>query len=62
MQVGRHLPRRGGEAIMVLNVDDAIPTAALEELKRIPGISTAFVVSLPRPSVQQPLFPAGVGG
>ena len=24
MQVGRHLPRRGGEAIMVLNVDDAI--------------------------------------
>jgi D-3-phosphoglycerate dehydrogenase len=61
MQVGRHLPRRGGEAIMVLNVDDVIPAEALDELKRISGIETAFVVSLPQPSPQQQLFPAGVG-
>jgi D-3-phosphoglycerate dehydrogenase len=62
MQVGRHLPRRGGEAIMVLNVDDAIPPEALDELKRVAGIETAFVVSLPRTSPQRPLFPSGVGG
>jgi D-3-phosphoglycerate dehydrogenase len=60
MQVGRHLPRRGGEAIMVLNVDDAIPDVALDELKSIPGITTAFVVSLPQPSAQRPLFPSGL--
>lgn len=58
MQVGRHLPRRGGEAIMVLNVDDVIPTAALAELKEIPGIETAFVVSLPQPLPQRQLFPS----
>jgi D-3-phosphoglycerate dehydrogenase len=62
MQVGRHLPRRGGEAIMVLNVDDVIPAEALGELKRIPGIATAFVVSLPQPSPQRPLFPSGIAG
>jgi D-3-phosphoglycerate dehydrogenase len=61
MQVGRHLPRRGGEAIMVLNVDDAIPPEALDELKTIAGIETAYVVSLPLPSPQRPLFPSGVG-
>jgi D-3-phosphoglycerate dehydrogenase len=62
MQVGRHLPRRGGEAIMVLNVDDVIPAEALTELKRIAGIETAFVVSLPPTSPQPSLFPSGVGG
>ncbi len=61
MQVGRHLPRRGGEAIMVLNVDDAIPPEALNELKNISGIETAYVVSLPQPSPQRPLFPNAVG-
>ncbi|MBA3449597.1 MAG: phosphoglycerate dehydrogenase, partial [Chloroflexia bacterium] len=61
MQVGRHLPRRGGEAIMVLNVDDAIPPQALDELKDIAGVETAFVVSLPQPLAQRPLFPSGVG-
>jgi D-3-phosphoglycerate dehydrogenase len=60
MQVGRHLPRRGGEAIMVLNVDDVIPAEALDELKSIPGITTAFVVSLPQPAAQRPLFPSGL--
>jgi D-3-phosphoglycerate dehydrogenase len=58
MQVGRHLPRRGGEAIMVLNVDDAIPAQALDELKQIAGIETAYVVSLPQTSPQRRLFAA----
>ena len=62
MQVGRHSPRRGGEAIMVLNVDDAIPPEALDELKSIPGIETAFVVSLPQRSPQRQSFPVGVSG
>jgi D-3-phosphoglycerate dehydrogenase len=62
MQVGRHLPRRGGEAIMVLNVDDAIPPEAIAELKRVAGIETAFVVSLPRTSPQRPLFASGLAG
>ena len=35
---------------MVLNVDDAIPAEALDELKGIAGIETAFVVSLPQTS------------
>ncbi len=45
MQVGRH--HRGGEALMVLNVDDAIPETALAEITAIPGVETAYVVSLP---------------
>jgi D-3-phosphoglycerate dehydrogenase len=60
MQVGRHLPRRGGAAIMVLNVDDAIPSAALDELKTIAGVETAFVVSLPQTAPQGQLFPSVV--
>jgi D-3-phosphoglycerate dehydrogenase len=47
MQVGRH--QRGGEAIMVLNVDDAIPAEAVEEIMAIPDIATVYVVSLPPP-------------
>ena len=62
MQVGRHLPRRGGDAIMVLNVDDVVPPAALEELKEIPGITTAYVVSLPQPAPQPQLVGSGSGG
>lgn len=45
MQVGRH--ERGGEALMVTNVDDVIPAEALAELEAIPGIGRVFVVSLP---------------
>jgi len=45
MQVGRH--HRGGEAIMVLNVDDAISREALDEIMAIDDVNTAFVVSLP---------------
>jgi D-3-phosphoglycerate dehydrogenase len=61
MQVGRHLARRGGEAIMVLNVDDEIPQEALAELKTIAGIETAFVVSLPQPASQRQLSLSGIG-
>ena len=45
MQVARH--ERGGEAIMVMNVDDAIPAQAQEEILEIDGIKTAYIVSLP---------------
>ncbi len=45
MSVGRH--HRGGEALMVLNVDDAIPDGVLEEVKTIPGVKDAYRVSLP---------------
>ena len=34
---------------MVLNVDDAIPREALDEIVAIDDINTAFVVSLPNP-------------
>ncbi|HEX2282152.1 MAG TPA: NAD(P)-dependent oxidoreductase, partial [Thermomicrobiales bacterium] len=47
MQVGRH--HRGGEAIMVLNVDDAIPQEALMDVLALDDIQTAYVVSLPSP-------------
>ena len=46
MQVGRH--RQGGEALMVLNVDDAIPPAAEAEIRAIEGLTAVYVVSLPR--------------
>jgi D-3-phosphoglycerate dehydrogenase len=55
MEVGRH--HRGGEAIMVVNVDNEIPDGALEEIRAIPGMVGAFKISLPadlsrpRPSV-----------
>ena len=62
MQVGRHY--RGGEAIMVLNVDNAIPQEALLEILAIDDVHTAWVVSLPEPEpawVQEPLQPSVVG-
>ena len=45
MQVGRH--HQGGEALMVLNVDDAIPPAAEAEIRAITGLTAVYVVSLP---------------
>jgi D-3-phosphoglycerate dehydrogenase len=61
MQVGRH--QQGGEAIMVLNVDDEIPDAALAEIRTIPGIKNAYKVSLPpaqpKPAVQVAASAAG---
>jgi len=56
MQVGRRELRRGGAAIMVLNVDDAIPAPALAEIAAVPGIETAYVVSLPRPLPADPVL------
>jgi D-3-phosphoglycerate dehydrogenase len=46
MQVGRH--HKGGEALMVLNVDDAIPPVAEAEIRAITGLTAVYVVSLPR--------------
>ncbi len=57
MQVGRR--QRGGSAIMVINVDDGVPDAALQEILSIPGIQNAFVVSLPE--VGGRAMPAAVG-
>lgn len=45
MQLGRHAI--GGEALMVLNVDDAIDDAVLNEIKTTLNIDNAYVVSLP---------------
>ncbi|HUG15790.1 MAG TPA: phosphoglycerate dehydrogenase [Thermomicrobiales bacterium] len=45
MQVGRHHP--GGDAIMVLNVDDAISSEAMMEILALDDVVTAYVVSLP---------------
>jgi D-3-phosphoglycerate dehydrogenase len=45
MQVSRHAPRR--EAMMVTNVDEPIPAAALAEIRGAAAIEDAFVVTLP---------------
>ena len=45
MQVGRHAPRE--EALMVTNVDDTVPEAAIEEIRALPAVEDVFVVSLP---------------
>ncbi len=57
MQVARH--ERGGEAIMVMNVDDAISDAAQRQILQIDGIETAYVVSLPH---SDELIGAGAAG
>jgi D-3-phosphoglycerate dehydrogenase len=59
MQVGRH--HRGGEALMVLNVDDVIPDAALTEIKMIPGVETAYRVSLPPALPRSSAVPVAAG-
>ena len=61
MQVGRHQAGRGGEAIMVLNVDDEISEAALKDITEIPGIATAYVVSLP-PALSRPVQTSMLAG
>lgn len=55
MQVGRH--QRGGEAIMVTNVDDEIPPDALADILQVPGLTTAYVVSLPVAEPRQAMMP-----
>lgn len=59
MEVGRHY--RGEEALMVVNVDDDIPEAALQEIQAIPGLEQAFRVSLPRDLLPSPLLTSPVG-
>jgi D-3-phosphoglycerate dehydrogenase / 2-oxoglutarate reductase len=51
MQVGRH--HQGGEAIMVLNVDEPIPDETLAEIMVMPDVYAAYVVSLP-PTLPEP--------
>lgn len=56
MQVGRR--SRGGDAIMVINIDDDAPLAALEEIRTIPGVENAVVVSLPAATDRAAKMPA----
>ena len=44
MQLGRE--RRGGRAVSILNLDDAIPPAALDEIRAMPDIVSARLVRL----------------
>jgi D-3-phosphoglycerate dehydrogenase len=44
MQLGRE--RRGGRAVSILNLDDPIPPAALEEIRAMPDIVSARMVRL----------------
>ncbi|MGE5552592.1 MAG: phosphoglycerate dehydrogenase [Betaproteobacteria bacterium] len=44
MQVGRQ--QAGGEAVMVLAVDEPVPPLALTEISRVPGVAAARLVSL----------------
>lgn len=44
MQVGRH--EIGGEAIMMLNLDDPVPEEVLKQVRRVEGIKDARVIHL----------------
>jgi D-3-phosphoglycerate dehydrogenase / 2-oxoglutarate reductase len=44
MQVGRDAPR--GNAMMILEVDDVVPTEVLERLRQVPGMSDLRYVEL----------------
>ena len=44
MQLGRE--RRGGKAVAILNVDDAIPEPILDEIRAMPDIVSAKLVKL----------------
>ena len=44
MQVGRKIVR--GEAVMVLSVDDPIPSSLLESILKVDGITSANPVTL----------------
>ena len=46
---------------MVVNVDNEIPDAALEENKTIPGVQTAYKVSLP-PAQPKPAIRSASAG
>jgi D-3-phosphoglycerate dehydrogenase len=44
MQVGRQVVR--GEAVMVVSLDDPLSDEMLEELRRVPGITNAYLIAL----------------
>jgi D-3-phosphoglycerate dehydrogenase / 2-oxoglutarate reductase len=44
MQVGRRIVR--GEAVMVINIDDPLPSGLLDEIGHIQGVTDAFMVNL----------------
>jgi D-3-phosphoglycerate dehydrogenase len=44
MNLGREKP--GGRAVSVVNIDDAIPTSVLEEIRAMPNIVYAKVVKV----------------
>jgi len=44
MQLGRE--RRGGRAVSVVNLDDPMPSAALDEIRAMPDIVFAKVVKV----------------
>jgi len=56
MAVGRET--KGGEAIGVLNLDQAPPQAALDEVRAHPAIKSAYVIKLP-PAGERPAWLAG---
>jgi D-3-phosphoglycerate dehydrogenase len=54
MTVGRQVP--GGEAIAVLNLDNAPPEEALKEVRSHPQIDNVSVVKLPPAGQLPPWF------
>ncbi|MCO5215319.1 MAG: phosphoglycerate dehydrogenase [Thermomicrobiales bacterium] len=59
MQVSRVVPR--GEAMMVTNVDEEIPAEAMDEIRRIDGMDSSVIVSLPNMlDDQDPVHVAGM--
>jgi D-3-phosphoglycerate dehydrogenase len=44
MQVGRRIVR--GEAVMVINIDDPLPSGLVDEISHIQGVTDAFMVNL----------------
>lgn len=59
MQVARRQVR--GEAIMVLALDDPVPAALLDEIRRLPGMGEARLVEIP-PALLAPVPSPTVGG
>jgi D-3-phosphoglycerate dehydrogenase len=53
MQVGREAPL--GEALMVTNVDEAIPEAAMAEIRAATAVEEAYVVALPSMDDEDPI-------
>jgi len=48
MAVGRAGDAPGGEAVGILNLDAEPPAAALEAVRKLPAITSAKVINLPK--------------